>query len=143
MGTLYLEYIVENLRKGLKEKLNTRSFYSLLTDGSTESAVNEKDAFFVLTFNSKPEGGNKISVELNYFDLESTVNAIEESFKGVRINYLDKLVGFSSHGASVKRGAKEGIKTILQRENEWLTFGWYVAHRLELALKDEFMGTGA
>ena len=24
----------------------------------------------------------------------------------------------------------------LRQENEWLTFGWCVAHRLELALKD-------
>ena len=46
------------------------------------------------------------------------------TFKGLKINYLDKLVGFHSDGASVKRGVKEGIKAIFQRENEWLTFTW-------------------
>ena len=45
--TLFLEYVAENLRKGLKKKLNMRKFYSLLTNGSTDSAVNEKEAFFV------------------------------------------------------------------------------------------------
>ena len=29
LGTLFLEYIVENLRKGLEEKLTARNFYSL------------------------------------------------------------------------------------------------------------------
>ena len=44
-GTLFLEYIPENLREGLKEMLNTRKFCSLLTDGSTNSAVNQKRPF--------------------------------------------------------------------------------------------------
>ena len=125
------------------------NFYNLLTGGSTDSTVNEKEAFFVLTFNPKLESSNKVSVELNYFDLveletadvEGIVNAIKESFKRVKINYLDKLVGFGSDGASVNRGLKEGIKTILQRDNEGLTFSWCVAHSLELALKDAFKGT--
>ena len=51
-------------------------------------------------------------------DAEGIVNPIEESFKGVKINCLNKLVGFGSDGTSVNRLAKEGIKTILQRENE-------------------------
>ena len=107
-------------------QLNTRNFYSLLTDGSFDSAVNESETFFVLAFNHKPEGSNKVSVELNYHDLveletdkaEGIVNEIEESFKGVKINYHDKLVSFSSDSASVNRGVKQGMKTIFQREDE-------------------------
>ena len=90
-----------------------------------------------------------VSVELNYCNLvepetadaNGIVEAITESFKEVNINYLDKLVGFGSDGLSVNRGDKEGIKTILHQENKWLTFGWCVAHRLELALKDALKGT--
>ena len=77
----------------MKKKLNTRNFHSLSTDGSTDSAVTEKEAFFTLTFNPKLEGSNKVSVELNYFDLveletaivEGIVNVIKESFKGVNL----------------------------------------------------------
>lgn len=66
-----------------------RNFYSSLTDGSTDSAVNRKEAFFVLTFSTKPEGSIKVSIEFNYFDLvgpetsntEGIINAIEESSK--------------------------------------------------------------
>ena len=42
---------------------------------------------------------------------------------------------------SVNRGAKKGIKTILHRDNKWLTFGWGIAHMLELAHKDAFRCT--
>ena len=32
-------------------------------------------------------------------------------------------------------------RMILQRKNDWLTFGWCAAHRLELAIKDGLGGT--
>ena len=92
---------------------------------------------------------DKICIELNYFDLvepetadaNGIIKAITKSFNEVNINYLDKLVGFGSDGASVNRGDKEGIKTIIQWENEWLTFGWCVAHWLKLTIKDALKGT--
>ena len=147
LETSFLEHMAENLREGSKEKLNLRNFYSLLTDGSTNLAVNEKEAFLA-TFNPKLEGSNKVSSELNYFDrveleaadAQDIVNTIKESFKRVRIN-LDKLIGFGSDGVSINKEVKEDIKTIDQRENKWLTFGWCVAYRLKLALKYAFKET--
>ena len=50
-------------------------------------------------------------------------------------------MGFGADGTSVNSGKTNGVKTKLQTENEWLTFGWCVAHRLELALKDALTGT--
>ena len=121
-GTVFFESIAKSLGDIVKEKLIKRNFYSLLTDGSTDSSVTEKEAFFVLSFNSRPEGSDRICVELNYFDLvepgtadaNGIIKAITKSFNEVNINYLDKLVGFASDGASVNREDKEGIKTILQ-----------------------------
>ena len=86
----------------------------------------KQETFFVLTFNPKPEDSNKVSLELSYFDLveqktanaEGIINTIKESFKEVKENYLDKLDSFGSDVASIKRGEHEGIKIILQRENE-------------------------
>ena len=45
LGTLFLEIVAENLTEGLKEKLNSRNFFGLLTDGSTNSAVNTHSLF--------------------------------------------------------------------------------------------------
>ena len=119
-----------------------------MSDGSTDTSVTEKEAFFVITFNPTPGGSDKVQIEVNYFDLvepetadaNGIVKAIKTSFEQVNIDYLEKLVGFGSDGASVNRGEKDGIKAQLQRENKWLTFGWCVAHRLELALKDSLSG---
>ena len=54
---------------------------------------------------------------------------------------MPKLVGFGSDGASVNTRKKESVKTLLQQENPWITFGWCVTHRLEQALKNSLKGT--
>ena len=54
---------------------------------------------------------------------------------------MAKLVGFGSDDVSVNAGKKEGVKSLIQHENPWITFGWCIAHRLELALKDSLKGT--
>ena len=50
LGTVFLEFITKSLRDIVKEKLTKRNFYNLLTDGSTDLSVTEKEVFFVLTF---------------------------------------------------------------------------------------------
>ena len=135
-GTLMIDFIAESLRNDFKKKFDKANFYGLLSDSSTDSSLAEKEAFFVITFNPFPQGSNSISVDITFFDLvglktadaNGIIKAIKTSFEAVNFEYLDKLVGNS--------GKKNGVKTKLQTENEWLKFGWCVAHRLELALKD-------
>ena len=121
-----------------------------MTDGSTDASIIEKEAIFVLTFDPTPPGTDKVDINLTYLNLADLANAnshgvlqsIRESFEQIGVeNFLKKLVGFGSDGASVNSGKKEGVITLLQNENEWITFGWCVAHRLELALKDSLSGT--
>ena len=99
----------------------------------------------MVVFNSTPPKTNEIKVEIMYLNLDDLVTAdaqgiiyaINFSFESISFeNWCSKLVGYGSDGASVNCGKKEGIKTILQNDCEWLTFGWCVAHCLELALKD-------
>ena len=47
-----------------------------------------------------------------------------------------KLWGFGADGAPVNSKKEGSMKALSQQEREWLTFGWYVSHCLELALKD-------
>ena len=49
---------------------------------------------------------------------------------------LDKLVFFSSDGASVNSGIKSGMIALFREEYEWVSFIWCFSHRLELAVKD-------
>ena len=70
------------------------------------------------------------------------IEAINDSFKSIVIGTsMDKVVGFCSDGVSVNYGKKEGIKTLHQKSNERLVFGWCVAHRFELSLKDSLKAT--
>ena len=117
-GTSIIEFIAEDLRNNLKQKLNKTNFYSLLSDGSTDTSVTEKEAFFVITFNPTPGGSDKVQIEVNYFDLvepdtadaNGIVKAIKTSFEQVNIDYLEKLVGFGSDGASVIEGKRTGLR---------------------------------
>ena len=71
------------------------NFYSLLTDGPTDSFMTEKEAFFVMTFNPNPIGSKKVQIKINFFDLldpEATVAAgilksIETLFKVYQIEF--------------------------------------------------------
>ena len=47
-----------------------------------------------------------------------------------------KLIGFTSDGASVNRGDKDSVNTILREYADWLVFPWCIAHPLELSLKN-------
>ena len=37
--------------------------------------------------------------------------------------------------------SNHGLKTLLQHQSEWLTFGWCVGHQLELILKNSLSGS--
>ena len=52
-----------------------------------------------------------------------------------------KLVGLGADGASVNNGDKSSVKTKLREEIPWLIFGWCMAHKLELGIKDALKGT--
>ena len=63
-------------------------------------------------------------------------DAIEDAFKTIDMDVYEKIVAFGTDGTNTNSGCKDCVKAILQCMNPWLTFGWCVSHRLELALKD-------
>ena len=149
-GGVFMDYISDSLADELKTKLEKCHFYSVLTDGSTDTATSENEAVFALHFDSNPPGSEKVKIDVNLVKMVylksaeaiGVVQSIEHAFSSIGVeNFYQKLVGFGADGASVNRGDKEGVKAIMRRENPWLNFGWCVSHRLELALKDALKGT--
>ena len=51
------------------------------------------------------------------------------------------MVALGADGASVNNGDKSSVKTKLREELPWLAFGWCMAHKLELGIKDALKGT--
>ncbi|CAB4004512.1 zinc finger 862-like [Paramuricea clavata] len=109
----FIDYHGEYLSKTLTNDLKEAKFYSVLTDGTTDCSVTEKELVYVL-----------------FASLGITNNEL-----------YSKLVGFGADGASVNSGDKNGVKALLQEKSPWLIFQWCVAHRLELALKDALQPT--
>ena len=69
----------------------------------------------------KPPSSNKIKINISYLniaditaaDARGIIKAIENSFQSISYdNWLPKLVGFGSDGASVNRGKKEGVHAL-------------------------------
>ena len=149
----FVDISAQFIAQQLNEDFTKAKFYSVLTDGSTDKSVTEKEVLYVLYFdphsNSNPD---EVEVKLSFLCLknvkkanaEGITNAIEESFQslGILPNELySKLVGFGADGASVNSGNKNGVKALLEKNAPWLVYTWCVAHKLEVALKDALNGT--
>ena len=57
-----MDYISESLADELKEKLVNSNFYTILTDGSTDTATSENEAVFVVHFDPEPPGIQQVKI---------------------------------------------------------------------------------
>ena len=141
----------EYIASELKEYLTKAKFYSVLTDGSTDSSITEKEVVYVLYFNPHSKS-DEVEVKLSFLylkdvkkaDAPGIKTAIEDSFHSLGIlpsELYSKLIGFGADGASVNTGNKNGVKALLEEKAPWLIYTWCVAHKLELALKDALSET--
>ena len=118
--------------------------------GSTDSALSENEAIFIVYFEPKHPESDYMKINVTFVrlvflkstDANGVIESIETALKSIGIgNMYAKLVRFRSDGASMNRGKKEGVKAILQQTNPWLSFGWCAAQHLELALNDALNAT--
>jgi hypothetical protein len=141
------DYIASQLQADLAKV----KFYSVLSDGSTDNSITEKEVIYVLYFDPYSKD-DEVEVKLTFLylkdvpkaDAQGIKTAIEDSFHSLGIlpsELYSKLVGFGADGASVNSGNKNGVKALLEERAPWLVYTWCIAHKLELALKDALDGT--
>ena len=70
-----IDFITDALAKDLKDRLDNANFFSILTDGSTDSSMIEKEAMFVITFDPTPPNSDKIKIQISHLDLANLVTA--------------------------------------------------------------------
>ena len=82
-----IDFIGDSIALDLKNTLENRNFFSLLTDGSTNVIVTKKQAIFVVVFCPTLPKTNEIKVEIMYLNLSDLVTA---SAQGIicTINFL-------------------------------------------------------
>ena len=129
------------MRQDLKKLIFKANYFSVLSDGSTDSSVSEQEKIYVL-FVCK---GTPV---LKYFNIDNVKNADTPRLKStleIVINhfgithYHDKLVGLNLDGASVNMGKHYGLNVLVPDEAPWVEAVHYFSHRLELAIEDAFI----
>jgi hypothetical protein len=138
-ATTFAEYIAATEIDALVEECGRSSFFSLLSDGSTDSGILEQEMVFLRYI----VGG---AVKVKFIGVQSVekanavgiVNALKTTVGKLFAweEFKDKLVSLGCDGAAVMVGKKSGVAAHLTEEQPALVVVHCFAHKLELALKD-------
>ena len=124
----------------LQDKLRHANFISILCDGSTDSAIIEKECIYVLHVDPDTFSPTLSLLSLKSptsQDAEGILQAIKSALEEKGLDELwEKLVFLCTDGASVNSGLKSGLIKQIKDEIPWVGFMWCLSHRLEVALKD-------
>ena len=142
-ASLFIDVIGNYLKSGLQDELKKVRFFSILSDGSADSANIEEEVIYFLYLS---EGIPK----LTFLSIEDTKNAdanglmecIVSAFKRFdKPEFQKHLLGLNVDGASVNMGIHGGLGALLKVSSPWLQVIHCFNHRLELAVKDAFKTT--
>ena len=137
----FADHIGKVMREVLKKLIFKANYFSVLSNGSTDSAVTEQETIYVLfIYEDTPV--------LKYLSIENAKNADAPDLKsnlGILFNrfgithYYNKLVGLNLDGASVNMGKHNDLNVLVPDEVHWAEVVHCFNHRLELAIKDVFI----
>ena len=136
----FVGYIAEAERLAIVEDLTNAPFYSVLTNGRTDSSIREAEVMYLI-YSDKGKISNKFLALKNIAraNAENITQSIKTTLKEhggfTDANLYQKMIGFGADGASVNMGCHNGIGARLKRKQPLLTSVHCMAHRLELAFK--------
>ena len=140
--TEFVNFISKTLfEEDVKSKLKNANFIAVFCNGSTDSAVIEKECIYILfvePFEFEPTFFFIALKDVPSQDVDGIKSAIMKPFDDIGMPELkNRMVYLASDGASVNSGIKTGLSTKFRDDCiGWLVFVWCLSHRLELALKD-------
>ena len=140
--TKFVNFISKTLfEEDVKSKLKNANFIAVFCNGSTDSAVIEKECIYILfaePFKFEPILSFIVLKGIPSQDADGIKSAIMKAFDDIGMPELkDRMVFLASDGASVNSGIKTGLATKFREDGlDWLVFAWCLSHRLELVLKD-------
>ena len=134
----FIHYIALEERRKMKARLSECKFISVMSDGSLDSAVIEEEMVYV---RSASEGkvkvdfvGVKAVSKPDAMNIAEAVCSIMET--EVSTDWKNKLVAFTTDGASVMTGVKNGVVSKLSADRPHVLGIHCLAHKLELAFSD-------
>ena len=139
----FTDCIAEVKKEDLIKAISTSNYFSLLTDGSTDSAVIEEEVLYLLFLNEAKSEIKFFSIETpSHTTAEGLKEAISSAFKRTGMTeFYTKLAGFNVDDASVNTGIHKGLAQLLRESSPCLNVMHCFNHRFELAIKDAFKAT--
>ncbi|XP_032848159.2 sperm flagellar protein 2 isoform X3 [Tyto alba] len=129
-------------RRALKEKLEKCKFFSVISDGFTDSILKTAAVVYVCFANEGKVHCQIVGVQpVHRTDASSMKNAIEETLQiNLQLSLTSqdwsrKLVGFGSDGTAVMVGENSGVAKLLREIQPCVQSVHCFAHRLKLAYK--------
>ena len=134
------DYTGKVLREDLKNLISKSNYYSVLSDGSTDSSVREQETIYILFICGGVPFLKYLSIEsVKVADSAGLKETLEKAFSQFGFKkYNDKLVGLNLDGASLNTGRMNGLGKLVRDEALWVKIVHCFNHRLELAIKDAF-----
>ena len=120
----------------VKSKLKRANFITVFCDGSTDSAVIEKEFIFCLLNHSifQPTLSFIVFKDVPSQDTDGIKSTIMKAFDYIGMSELkDRMVILVSDDANINSGIKTGLGTKFRNDGiDWLMFAWRLPHQLEL-----------
>ena len=140
--TKFVNFISKTLfEEDVKSKLKNRNFFAVFCNGSTDSAVIEKECIYILfvePFEFDPT--------LSFIALKDVLSQDADGIKGAimkasdnidMLELKDRMVFLASNSANVNSGIKTELATKFRKDDiDQLVFVWCLSHPLEFLLKE-------
>ncbi|XP_054041768.1 sperm flagellar protein 2 [Rissa tridactyla] len=138
----FIHFIAEVERRALKEKLEKCKFFSVISDGVTDSILKAAAVVYVRFANKGKAHCQIVGVRpVHKTDASTIKNAIEETLQiNLQLSlasqdWSKKLVGFGSDGTDIMVGQNSGVAKLLREIQPCVQSVHCFAHRLKLAYK--------
>ena len=137
-GALFGDYIGEVTIESFKKDFAKATYYSVLTDGSTDASIIEEEAIYVLFLDDGIPKTKYFSIgKVKHGNAEGLHDAIKTAFERFGIKNFEKsIVGLNCDGANVNMGINNGLGKLVKDSAPWLELVHCFNHRIELTLKD-------
>lgn len=140
---LFTDYIGAVTKESVAKDIVNARYYSVLSDGSTDSAVIEEELVYVLYLKEGTPKVKYLSIERpENADADGIKQCITKAFERFGImDFSKKLLGLNLDGAAVNMGIHNGLGRQIKSQSPWLEVIHCFNHRLELAITKAFRDT--
>jgi hypothetical protein len=135
---MFTHFIAEAQRNEMRSTYKTAKFLTILSDGSTDSAVIEQEIVYCRYAVRGKVHTQFLGVQsVPKADASGIAHAIDSvARQRLDINWKDRLVALGTDGAAVMLGKNNGVVAKMKEENPHIISVHCMNHRLELAFKD-------